>query len=184
MKGGTLVELTSEILAIEHALMEADGELPPEIETQLDLAQGNLAEKVDRYRYIIEALESRAKYFAEIEKQMKGAKKVFENQRDRLRERLRFAIKATGGRELAGHDWRYLLSPGKDKLVIDEEKLAPEYLRERIVKEPDRDHIEDVLRCGFDLEGVTVEKVETLRCYVNAAGRAREVKGKAVDTDK
>lgn len=179
MKGGTLIELTSEILAIEHALMEADGEIPPEIEAQLDLAVGDLREKVDRYHYVMAALEARGTYFADLEKQAKAAKKVFENQRERLRDRLKLAIEARGGREIEGNDWRYVLSGCKDKIIIDDAKLPPEFMRERIVKEPDREHIEDVIKCGFEVEGVTVEKSKALRSYVNAAGRAREVKGES-----
>ena len=175
MVSRSLIHLTSEIAALERALLENGGELPADLEAHFDLASGDLREKVDRYRHIIDAFGARADYFAELEKQARDAKKVFENQAERLKANLRRAIEATGQDELLGNDWRYKLTRGKEKLVTTND-LPDTFKKEKVTLEPDKDQIISALEMGFEVPGAALVETTSLRCYVNVAGRAREVK--------
>lgn len=175
MASKNLVQLAAEVASLEHALLESGGELPADLEATFDLTTGDLRNKVDRYHHVIDAFEARARYFEGIERQAKDARKVFENQVERLKANLRHAMTATSEKELLGNDWRYVLAKGKEKLVTNE-SLPPEYFREKVTLEPDKDSIRSALEMGFDVPGAALVESASLRAYVNVAGRAREVK--------
>jgi hypothetical protein len=175
MVNKNLIALAAEVAALERALLESGGELPPDLEATFDLTTGNLRAKVDRYRSVIDAFEARAKYFADLKAQAKAAQETFETQVERLKGRLRHAMTSSGETELQGNDWRYVLAHGKEKLVI-KDSLPPEYLIEKVTLEPDKESIRTALEMGFAVPGAELVESTSLRAYVNLAGRAREVK--------
>ena len=152
------------------------GELSPELEAEFDLTSGDLRAKIDKYHHVIDAFAARAEYFAQIEASAKAAKKIFENQRERLRQNLRYTMEASGEEELQGNDWRYRLCRGKEKLELDLKSLPPGYMREKVVLEPDREQIATELSMGFEVPGAALVESNSLRAYVNVEAKARPVK--------
>lgn len=172
----SLILMTQEIIELERALLENDGVLPPEMEERFNLTTGTLASKVDNYKYVMAAMDARSVYFKDLENQAKAARQIFDNTKDRLKDLLKWSMHSLDVRELLGHDWRFVLSGSKNRLVIDETKLPPKYFKEVKSLVPDKDLIEGDMALGTIIDGVTTEPVEQLRSYVNNAGRARQVK--------
>ena len=88
----TLYELAEHWLRIQDAIIEADGEITPVIQEELDSWEGDLASKVDSIGYLVRNAESRAsverahaeQFQAELERYKKRAQ-VQENTAKRLK---------------------------------------------------------------------------------------------------
>lgn len=171
----SLVHLSAQVSDLEQALVQNDGVLPPELEAHFDLTTGELAEKIDRYKYVIDAFDARAAYFKKLEADMKHARKLFEAQIERLKGRLKYVMNASGEKELVGRDWRFVVSNAKEKLVLSGD-VPDEYMKEVVTREPDRGTIETALKMGFEIEGCTLEPSQSLRVYVNARTESRPAK--------
>lgn len=172
----SLVGLVHEITEIERQLIQGEGQLSPEIEALFDLTTGAIKDKVDRYKFIMDAMDARSVYFKDLSDQMTSARRLFENQKNRLKENLKYAMTNMDTTELEGHDWRFKLSRLKDKVVIDQSKLPSEYMKDEVIRVVDKDAIESALMLGETIPGVTTEPSTQLRPYVNPAGRAKTVK--------
>lgn len=173
----SLVALASEIAMLEKEIMEAGGELTPELERLMDLTGGGIAEKVDKYRHVMDAFDTRAMFFKDIENQAYAGRKIFENHKDRLKDNLKYAMKLQGTTELCGNAFRFKLSVSKPKLVIVDEALIPaEYKKDKIVKVVDREAIENDLALGAEIPGVIVEPTDSIRGYVHGNSKPKQVK--------
>lgn len=172
----SLIALVHEITEIERQLIEAEGQLTPQMEELFNLTTGNLKEKADRYKFVMDSLDARAVYFAERGEEMDRASKLFENMKKRLKENLKFAMRAMQTTDLEGIDWRWKLSPLADRLEIDKKCLPSGFFKDEIIKVPDREKIEKALLLGEKVEGAEFKPSESLRPYVNKTGRAKPVK--------
>lgn len=172
----SLVSLVFDITEIERQIVQCDGELTPELEAQFDLTTGDIRSKIDAYKIVSDAFQARAEYFKDSAEQLTHARRLFENQKNRLKENVKFAMKNLNVTELEGNDWRYKLSRGKPALQIDESLLPDGFFKTVETKVVDRVAIEEALALGMTIPGVSMQESESLRVYVNAAGKSREVK--------
>ena len=167
----SLIEITADYNRLMLLLMEAGGEITPEVETELAVNQEQLAVKADRYDFIIAKLETeeahwkaQADRYAKVARACAGA-----------RERLRGAIKATmqqmGVEEIAGESASFKLTKSAPKLILVESQLPREYVVETVVREPNKDKIKGALKEGVEVPGARLEPVVALR-----QGVARKVK--------
>lgn len=179
MSDKSLVALVHDFADLDRQLIESNGELTPQLESELQITEENVRSKVDRYKLYTDHLESRAMYFKDIEEQAKSARRLFENHRERLRETLKFSMHAMDRPELVGNDWRYTLSPGKKRLVIVETEIPDKYKVPETVYVLDKAAIEADLQMGYAVPGAKLEDTETLRSYINHAGKAKPVKEKS-----
>lgn len=174
----SLMAITAEVIAVERALIENDGVLPPEIEEQFNLATGDLKDKVDRYWIVLEALDARAGYFKSLAESATAARKMIENKHASLKANLKFTMQQLNLSELEGNDYRYKLSNSKPKLVIDDDALPPGYKKAVQTFVPDKEQIENDLALGMSVPGAHMETVQSLRGYMNAGAKAKPIKGK------
>lgn len=175
----SLVMIASEIAMLEKKVMEANGEITPEIEALMDLSTGNLIEKIDRTRYVMDAFDTRAMYFKDIENQAYAGRKLFENSKDRLKQNLKKSMTMMNTDELCGESYRYKLSISKPKLrVVDEALIPVQYKKEKVTTTmvADMELIENDLALGVEIPGVAMERTETLRGYIHGANKPKQVK--------
>lgn len=176
MSERSLVTLMHEITQIETLLIESGGEMTPLLEEAFDLTKGEIRTKADSYKIIMDAMDARSVYFKERADEMVYARRIFENHKQRLKDNLKFFMHATAQTDLEGYDWRWKLTPLKDRLVIDEKALPPEYFKTETIQVVDRERIEGDLVLGTEIAGVTREPSEMLRSYVNKVAKAKPVK--------
>lgn len=179
-----LIELVSDFVEMERQLMESGGELTPAIEDMMAINQGDIKTKVDRYKLFMDSLDARAAYFKGIEEQAAAARRMFASHKERLKQNMKFVMRNMATREIAGHDFRFVLSALKPKMVVNEAELPPEYWKEQITKVVDYEKIEKDCLLGSSVKGVTIEDVDSLRNYLNHAGRAKPVKEKGAISGK
>lgn len=164
----TLPEIVAEAQRIIQALTESYGELSPELERSLDMNKMALAEKLDRYAFVDEKLQSEASFWKTKADVYRKIASGCENARERLRENIKRAMGELGKDEVKGVETRYVLVKMKDKLVLDQpEQLPPDFKMVIQSSVPDKEKIAFALKEGFEVPGAHLEPVVALRTYEN-----------------
>lgn len=175
LTGKSLVEIVSQFSDLERQLVDACGDLTPEMEQMLVLNDQDLRIKVDAYRAIMDRLKAEIKYQLDIENEHKAARQTLENRLKWLVDNLKFNMNSMDRRELEGYRYIFKLSVRKPTLQIDTKLLPPEYLKEVIYKEPDKEAIEANLAMGAVIPGAEMKPVLVLNQQLNKISLAKPV---------
>jgi len=167
MENKTMAELTSLSHILNQAIIEAGGEITPEIEQLLTDLDIKTKEKVDAYKYAMDKMEIEAEYFKQRAEEFMHVAKGFINSRERLNIILKNRMIVDGSKELLGNDSKFKLVSLKPKMVIDEKFLEDRFYREEVLKKVDRNTIEEAIKQGEAVAGVTLEPVFALRPSIN-----------------
>lgn len=130
-----LFQISAELNEIYDIIEENDGEITPEIEERLNIAEGNFKGKIDDYVSLIRILEGQVDQCAEEAKRIAKVKKSKENLKTRLSNFVIKAIEQFGDTSKSGTKYvdfgTYKVSARKSVVCeIDEEAmncLAEEY---------------------------------------------------------
>lgn len=163
----SLYSLVAQANALSRMLAETGGEITPEIESLMSNVDVKLPEKVDGYAVVMERLELEAKYWKDKAASYSLMAKSLASLQDKLKERLKEAIKALGVDEIHGNDVRFKLSGVKPALVLDESKLDPSYLMTVTETVPDKERIRAALQEGAEISGASLVQSVSLRSYLN-----------------
>lgn len=162
-----LHELVLKVSEIESKILEAGGELSPELEAELSKVDLEVAEKVDAYYVIINRLEGGSDFWkAEADRYYKAAKGMA-NAADALKNALKGAMAYLGKNEVLGSEQRFVLSRTQPKLVIDKAKIPASYMMPVTELVPDKDRIKSDLNSGKQIDGAHFEESFSLRSYLN-----------------
>lgn len=152
--------------------MENGGELTPELETLMDVNAIELANKADKYYYLIKSLGAEATYWKEQMDQVNKVIKSISNLEKNLKERIKYAMKESETPEIEGNDIKWKISKIKPKLVIDDAtKLPPELKVSTHYVEPNKEKIREALEAGEVVEGCRLEDNHSLRTSLNKRGK-------------
>lgn len=179
MDNKSLVTISMEMARMAAELVETGGELTPEMEDLLNLTEGDLRTKVDRYKMFQEALNANSLYLRDLEVQFKNGRQAAENRIESMKANIKYAMSQMGTDVLEGTAWLFKRSKIKPKLVIAEGVVIPsKYYKEetQVVKVLDKEALMADLALGALVAGVTLEDNYMVRSYVNKPGRAKAVK--------
>lgn len=163
---GTLLDLAREMREVEAALIEAGGELTPELEPRYEAACTALVAKVDRFAEYLRVLEGQAEGLKAFEAEVARKRRVMENHRARL---LNFADMALGTKDsLEGEHCaiRRRRNPGS-VAVTDPHAVAaalPEVVTREVTLKVDKKALGARLRAGESVPGANL--VESYRIEV------------------
>lgn len=161
----TLAGMLSQANAIEYQLVESGGTITPEIEAMMLQNDKDLPAKVDSIQFVITRMASAAEMFkAEADRYAKVAKGLEAGQ-TRLKAYVKDGMIFRGITELEGQNNRFQLSNGRDRLVLDLEKLPEVYTTPTFGREPNKEAIEAALKRGEVIPGAHLEPTKTLRLY-------------------
>ena len=156
----TLVDLDRDQRMLLDAI-EAGEFTSEEGKELLDKACTDLCEKCDSYGIIEARLKAAAAFWKEQKESCYQAEKTFSNAVERLRERMRYVLAGRPDQMLQGQFYRYFLSPSKDTLVIDEDKLPNEFKITHVELIPDKALIEKELKAGKEISGACLKTGNT-----------------------
>lgn len=162
----SLVDIYKEYNALESLIIESNGELNETLEVWLAEIDALLEQKADSYSFALDRFESSAEMLRAKAKQYLDAAKALENTRERLKDRIKFVMQATGKSEIKGSDITFKLSNSAPKLVIDEDNLSGQYKIAVTQVLPDKERIKTDLKAGKEIEGARFEPVKSLRVNI------------------
>lgn len=158
----TLYDIAGEILDIQRALEEADPELAAHaIEAYLRDNAGTLEQKVDGYCALIRNLEALADARAQEAKRMQELALSDKSKVARLKEMLVWFLKDVAGiPKLDTERFRVSVAAngGKAPLVVPDDPSAwpKEFVRERVIRELDREALREALEHGEQVDGCAI----------------------------
>lgn len=157
----TLYQISETLKTVLNNIELADGEVTPEIETALNIAQAELQEKGMSYAYVIKESEAmEAIVDAEI-KRLQERKKQFSKLGDKLKEKIKSAMIEFDVTKIDGE--LITLSFRKSKeIIIDDENMLP---TECIVTKTsvDKARVKALLVSGIAMGGAHIEEKMNLQ---------------------
>ena len=164
----TLAVLASEAADISRMLMESSGELSPELETRLSINEQSLLAKADNYNFIIEEMEAQSALWKRRKDACAAQQKKFETQIDRLKGRIKEAMKIMNRTEVSGSLYKFQIRKSQPKLVIVDETKIPNDCK-MIVQTTvvDKEKVKSALVAGLDVPGATIEESGSLYVLEN-----------------
>lgn len=159
----SLAHLAAEATEISRMLMESNGELTPELESRLMINEQALLTKADGYIYIIEELESQSALWKRRKDACAALQKRFETQVERLKSRIKEAMRLMGKTEVTGSLYKFQLRKSQPRLVIIHDDEIPADCK-MIVQTTvvDKEKVKSALISGLDVPGATLEESGSL----------------------
>lgn len=159
----SLIALQHEANALELAIIENNGEIPPELDEALTNVQIDLADKLDGYGFVMERFEKALKpYWKDQLEFHQKVLKAIDAIPKKLKERLKFACAdelKEGEKKIVkeGNKFKFTISKLAPTVhVIDDELLPEKYLKTETVEVTNTTVDEDLLRKDLE-DGVEVE---------------------------
>ena len=165
MSSNSLVALAQLAVQVEQALLEAGGELTPEVEALLAVVQENLPAKVDSYRAVLDRLDLAGDYYADKAKQYQAAAKSCAKAVDRLKDNIKAAMLAMDAKTIEGEDFKFTLSSMAPKVVLTGD-IPDAFQRAVIEYKPDTEAIRAALDAGQALTFAQLQPVVALRAGI------------------
>lgn len=168
----SLINLTSEYNHLLMMIMEAGGEMTPDIEERLAVNAATMAAKADVYDFVISKLETEETHWKAEADRFASVARACANARERLRGAIKATMIETKRVDIMGDRATFKLTNAAPKLVIDEPSAIPnEYMTETVVRDVNKDKVKSALKDGFEVPGCKLEPV-----YVLRSGVARKTK--------
>jgi hypothetical protein len=169
-KHNTLISLAQEAMQLSQAILEAGGELTPEVEAALTANTQALVTKLDGYVYIQDRLEMEAAHWKTRAEQCMSVSRTYSSARERLRESVKRVMIEMDQTDLRGSEHRFKLVKSKPRLVINEAEIPAEYQMQVTTMVPDKERIREDLEMGATIPGARFEESFRLTDYVNKKG--------------
>lgn len=176
MENRSLANLTKDHAAIISLLLESDGEVNEVIEKWMEINQEGLADKVDQYRYVMDAMNMQLSAFKLRAAEFVAAAVTLESAVLRMKDRLKTAMQAMNTDELLGNEFRFKLAKNPPSVVIEnEDNLPATFCKEKVVLSPDKVKIREALERGETIVGCSIQQGTSVRPYMNTK-KIRDVK--------
>lgn len=162
----TLYDMTAEALDLQSVILEAGGELTPEVEAALEAldALGETAEdKLAAYGRLVANMNADAEAYRAEEKRLAERRKAIENSVNALKKRVELFLRAAGKDKIKADVWTFSLQKSPPSVyVLDQGAIPEQYL----VPQPptiDRRAILDQLKAGASVPGCEIQQGTHLR---------------------
>lgn len=162
----TLYDLTAEALDLQAVILDAGGEVTPDVEAALDAldALGETAEdKLAAYGRLIANMAADADAYRAEEKRLADRRKAIETSARSLKDRVEQFLRATGKPKIKADVWSFSLQRNPPSVYVRDTNAIPaDYL---VPQQPtiDRRAILDVLKAGGSVPGCELQQGESLR---------------------
>jgi hypothetical protein len=168
----TLPAIIKEATSIVQAIMEMDGELPPELELAQNLNAAALSATADRYGYVQAELDARAEFLKARIEAYKAALSSIEKASDSLSERVKWAMSALGVKEIAGDETRFVLMQNPPRAVVENEKMIPgSYFVSEVKTTLDKKMLLEDLKAGQEVPGAKMERGVRVARKINTSAK-------------
>jgi hypothetical protein len=129
----------------------------------IDEAYTAICEKADAYGHVMAQLEAFASQCKARKEEWQTGERAAKNTIDSLKERMRYVLSQLPEHEISGEEFEFFLTRASERLAIDASLVPKEYMRAKIVYEPDAAKIEAAIVEGIQIPGVTKIKSQQLR---------------------
>jgi Siphovirus Gp157 len=157
----TLPVIIQEAEALTNALLQFDGEITPELESQLAMSGQELRDKLDSYGYVIEALKMRQAYALQRLKEWEKVASGCDNALENIKSRIKHSLEQLDLPEVHGFEYSFRLQANPPSVIVDDENAIPEEFKTTEVKTTvkiSKKDILDALKDGRVVPGAHAER--------------------------
>lgn len=137
-------------------LDDAEGEVSDELAVRLDAITDAIGVKIDACLALAAEAEREAESFAAEASRLVKLSKAAANRQESLRAYVLRSMLSANIPKLAGTRFKVAVSPGRERVVVDDVERLPESCR-RVKVEPDKTVIRTLLDVGADVPGAHLE---------------------------
>ena len=154
MQKNSLFQINSELVEVTNLLIENGGELTPELETRLQIAENELKAKSVNYYHVIKELESTTNMIDAEIKRLQELKKARVNTIEKLENALLYSMNLHGIAKIETETLKISTRKSKSVEVVDIDKLPFNCLK--IEKKPIKSEIKKLIEEGMEIEGAKI----------------------------
>ncbi len=169
-KKRTLSDIVNDVLAAAWLLDEAEGELSPELEAELDALSVELPEKVDRLLGAVDGLKAKADVYAARAKSLNAAAKRLRGDAARLQDYCRLCLEGAKITKLETENYPSVTirkNPPRVEIADEVEFLLhyadTEFVKSVTTHKIDKAEAKRVLKAGGGLHGAEFVQTTSLR---------------------
>lgn len=165
MTGLSLYHMTQEYIDALSCLRDSDFD-DATIADTLEGLTGELAIKAANVAAFALNIEAEADAAKAAEERIKKRRQMLEKRAAELRQYLLNNMQAAGITEIVANDksFRARVMAGRESVVIDDEaSLPPDYIREKVIREPNKTLIAAAIKDGHDVAGARLERKPSLK---------------------
>lgn len=168
----SLRDLVLKAAEIENLIIDAGGELTPEIESQLMVVDEKLPQKIDGYAEILARMGLLQEHYKKKSKEMSLIAKACEKIGDFLTKNIKEAMERMGSKELLGDDVKFRLQNSQASVIIESEDLIPaNYKTVTQVVSVDKSRVKIDLEHGVPVPGARLVQGTHIKQYLNTRGK-------------
>lgn len=149
-----LYQIALKYRSIEDKLYEMEGELTPELEQELEITEAEREETIKNYFYLINEKDVEIDGLKEKVKQFQDILKRKTITRDSLKKQIVKSIAMFG--DIQVDEFHLGIRESKAVNVFDESNLSDEFIRTKIVKDPDKTAIKKAIESGKEVKGAEI----------------------------
>jgi hypothetical protein len=154
MQKNSLFQINSELVEVTNLLIENGGELTPELESRLQIAENELKAKSVNYYHVIKELESTTNMIDAEIKRLQELKKARVNTIEKLENALLYSMKLHGIEKIDTDTLKISLRKSKSVEVVDIDLLPFNCLK--IEKKAIKSEIKKLIEEGMEIEGAKI----------------------------
>ena len=162
-----LVNALAQADQLERMMIEAEGQLTPEIEAMLAISEKQMSEVVDVYHLRMERMEKVAEFYSAKADQYARLASSIEKATKYTKQLIKDHMMNVGVTELSGGEFSFKLArtaPVVD--VVDQDKIPDTYIKVKVEETVDKKKIADDLKLGIQIEGVILKENYSLRTSI------------------
>lgn len=157
-----LYQIEQEYISLAQQIIECDGAVTPEIESQLAITEAQLEHKGRGYGFVIKQAESEIEQIESEIKRLDALKKKRLKVVERMSESLKNALELFGIEKLESPTLKISFRKS-ESVEVDESILPPEYFVEKVTKSPDKTKIKYYLKQGDNILGAKLVQNNNLQ---------------------
>lgn len=158
----SLVQILFDEKSLLDKLAESGGEIDGDLEILLSQTELAKKDKVDAVVCAMDRIEETEKRLKEYADKHEKAAKTLKALRERIKERLKWTMKASDMTKIDGNEFTMTLSKDKERVAIDDTLIQDSYRKPQTKMVPDKEKIESDIRAGLDVPGASIEKYQSL----------------------
>lgn len=167
----SLPAIIKETTEIVLALIDGEGLLPVELEIVKEMNALELADKVDKYGFVLDEVDSRIAFVKSKLDQYKDVIAKLERAGESIEARMKFAMEQLGVKELSGAETRFGIAQNPPKVIVDDELIIPNsfFSVPQVKPQLDKKALAEALKAGAIIPGVHVERGTRLTRKLNSS---------------
>ena len=154
MQKNSLFQINSELVEVTNLLIENGGELTPELETRLQIAENELKTKSVNYYHVIKQIEAETTLIDAEIKRLQELKKSRINTVEKLENSLLYSMKLHGIEKIDTDTLKISIRRSKSVEVVDIDLLPFNCLK--IEKKAVKSEIKKLIEEGMEVEGAKI----------------------------